>query len=93
LSTESEFRCLPHHYPRRMKKREMRPSRTQAPRIVPPGALVHYLDVGGIPVPEAPGLAAIVSGVRALQPNDDALLGQVNPVLDSLYRAYSNPDG
>jgi hypothetical protein len=57
------------------------------------GALVHYLDVGGILVPEAPGLAAIVSGARALHPNDDALLGQVNPVLDTLYRAYSNPDG
>jgi len=57
------------------------------------GALVHFLDVGGIPVPEAPGFAAIVSGARALQPNDDALLGQVTPVLDSLYRAYSNPDG
>lgn len=57
------------------------------------GALVHFLDVGGIPVPEAPGLAAIVSGARALQPDDDALLSRVNPVLDSLYRAYSNPDG
>jgi hypothetical protein len=56
------------------------------------GALVHYLDVGGIPVPEAPGLAAVVSGARALQPNDGALLGHVTPVLDSLYRAYSNPD-
>jgi hypothetical protein len=57
------------------------------------GALVHYLDVGGIPVPEAPGLAAIVSGARALQPDDDALLSHVNPVLDSLYSAYSDPDG
>jgi hypothetical protein len=57
------------------------------------GALVHYLDVGGIPVPEAPGLAAIVSGARALQPDDDALLSRVTPLLDSLYRAYSNPDG
>jgi hypothetical protein len=36
------------------------------------GAFVHYLDVGGIPVPEAAGLAAIVSGARALQPNDGA---------------------
>jgi hypothetical protein len=57
------------------------------------GALVHYLDVGGIPVPEAPGLAAIVSGARALQPDDHALLDHVNPVLDSLYRAYSSPVG
>jgi hypothetical protein len=56
------------------------------------GALVHYLDVGGIPVPEAPGLAAIVSGGRALQPDDDALLSHVTAVLDSLYRAYSDSD-
>jgi hypothetical protein len=56
------------------------------------GALVHYLDVGGIPVREAPGLAAIVSGARALQPNDDALLRQISPVLESLYHAYANPD-
>jgi hypothetical protein len=32
-------------------------------------------------------------GARALQPNDDALLGQVSAVLDCLYRADSNPDG
>jgi hypothetical protein len=56
------------------------------------GALVHYLDVGGIPVAEAPGLAAIVSGARSLQAGDDALLQTLSPVLDSLHRAYSNPD-
>ena len=55
------------------------------------GALVHFLDVGGIPVPEAAGLSAIVSGARALQPDDDALLRQVSPVLDNLYHTYANP--
>jgi hypothetical protein len=55
------------------------------------GALVHFLDVGGIPVAEAAGLSAIVSGARALQPNDDALLRQVSPILDSLYYVYANP--
>ena len=54
------------------------------------GALAHYLDVGGIPVPEASGFAAIVSGARALNPDDDALLGRVSPVIDSLYRTYSS---
>jgi hypothetical protein len=52
------------------------------------GLLVHFLDVGGIPVPEAQGLAAIVSGARSLQPNDDALLQSVTPALDSLYQTY-----
>jgi hypothetical protein len=56
------------------------------------GALVHFLDVGGIPVPEAAGLSAIVSGARAMQPNDDSLLRQVCPVLDSLYHVYSSPE-
>jgi hypothetical protein len=52
------------------------------------GALVHYLDVGGLPVPEAAGFAAIVTGTRSLQPDDDALLKHVSPVLDSLYHTY-----
>jgi hypothetical protein len=52
------------------------------------GTLVHFLDVGGIPVAEAPGLAAIVSGARSLQPDDDALLLSVTAALDSLYHAY-----
>jgi hypothetical protein len=55
-------------------------------------ALVHFLDVGGVPVPEAAGLAAIVTGARAQQPNDDALLQVVTPLLDSLYAAYSVPE-
>ncbi len=54
------------------------------------GALVHFLDVGGIPVPEAAGLSAIVAGARALQPDDDALLRQVSSVLDNLYHTYAN---
>jgi hypothetical protein len=52
------------------------------------GTLVHFLDVGGTPVAEAPGFAAIVSGARSLEPTDDALLSSVTPVLDSLYQTY-----
>ena len=62
------------------------------PALARLGALVHYLDVGGIPVPEAAGFAAIVSGSRTLRPNDDALLKRVSPVLDSLYRSYASVD-
>jgi hypothetical protein len=51
-------------------------------------ALVHYLDVGGIPVAEAPGFASIMAGARTIQSNDDALLQAMSPVLDSLYAAY-----
>jgi hypothetical protein len=54
------------------------------------GVLVHFLDVGGIPVPESAGLAAIIAGARALQPDDDSLLQSVTPALDSLYHTYRN---
>jgi hypothetical protein len=57
------------------------------------GTLVHFLDVGGIPVAEAPGLAAIVSGARSLQPDDDALLLSITPALDSLYHSYRTEQG
>ena len=57
------------------------------------GALVHYLDVGGVSVPEAAGFAAIMAGARATQPDDDSLLKTIAPVLDSLYAAYAHdPD-
>jgi hypothetical protein len=57
------------------------------------GTLVHFLDVGGIPVAEAPGLAAIVSGARSLQSDDAALLLSVTPALDSLYQTYRTEHG
>ena len=52
------------------------------------GSLVHFLDVGGIPVAEAAGFAAIVAGARAIQADDQALLNSVTPMLDSLYQNY-----
>lgn len=55
------------------------------------GALVHYLDIGGIPIAEAPGFASIMAGARTLHQDDDALLSSIAPTLDSLYAAYSNP--
>jgi len=55
------------------------------------GAMVHHLDVGGIPTAEGPGFATIMAGARALQEDDDALLKAITPVLDSLYAGYTNP--
>ena len=54
------------------------------------GALVHHLDVGGIPIAEGPGFATIMAGARKLQPDDDALLKAMMPVLDSLYAEYAS---
>src|SRR5215469_11922960 len=56
------------------------------------GALVHHLDVGGIPIAEAPGFATIMAGARTLQRDDDDLLRAMTPVLDSLYASYADPN-
>jgi len=53
------------------------------------GAMVHHLDVGGIPTAEGPGFATIMAGARSQQPNDDALLEAMTPVLDGLYAGYA----
>jgi hypothetical protein len=65
---------------------------TQDPGLTHLSALIHHLDVGGLPVVEAPGFAAIMAGARALQPDDDALLKAMTPVLDSLYAGYQSAD-
>jgi len=59
------------------------------PGLLRLGALVHHLDVGGIPIAEGPGFAAIMAGARLLQQDDDALLKAMAPVLDSLYAGYA----
>lgn len=55
-------------------------------------ALVHCIDVGGIPVDEAPGVEALVRGLQALHPRDDALLAAAVPLFDSLYAALQVSD-
>ncbi len=61
----------------------------QDPGLARLGALVHHLDVGGIPIAEAPGFATIMAGARTLQENDDRLLKAMTPVLDHLYAGYA----
>lgn len=51
------------------------------------GELVHYLDVGGIPVDEAAGVEAMVRGLHAQHESDDDLLAAALPLFDSLYAA------
>lgn len=52
------------------------------------GAAVHFLDVGGIPVPDAKGLETMLKGAREKARNDDALLADAMRTLDLLYSAY-----
>ena len=53
------------------------------------GRLIHYLDIGGAAVPEAAGFEAVLSGLRDNEPNDDALLAAVSPMLNALHRRFT----
>lgn len=50
--------------------------------------IVHALDVGGDPVPEAKGFEAVMAGARERLTDDDALLAEISTVLDSLYAHF-----
>jgi hypothetical protein len=52
--------------------------------------IVHYLDVGGIPVPEAAGLESLLAGARLSSKTDDAFLREAQKSLDYLYTAFSD---
>lgn len=58
------------------------------PALARIGRLVHCLDVGGAPVPEAQGLSAILAGARARLTSDDRLLAEASRLFDHLYRSY-----
>lgn len=52
------------------------------------GGLIHYLDVGGAPVPEAAGLESVLKGARDTITDDDRLLSEAMRIFDHLYKAY-----
>lgn len=58
------------------------------PALARLAAMVHQLDVGGEPVPEATGFEAVLAGSRERLPDDDALLADMSAVLDSLYAHF-----
>lgn len=49
--------------------------------------VVHCLDAGGLPVPEAAGLDSVLAGLRQLHADDDALVAAASAVFDALYAA------
>jgi hypothetical protein len=49
------------------------------------GALVHFLDAGGIPVAEAAGVQHVLDGLRALHTDDDRLLDAACALFDALH--------
>lgn len=52
-------------------------------------AIVHYLDVGGFPVPESAAVEAALRGMRARTDDDDRLLEQASQLFDDLYTGYA----
>jgi hypothetical protein len=53
------------------------------------GTLIHYLDVGGVPVAEAAGFEAILRGARATFTDDDELLREAEKLFNLLYGTFS----
>lgn len=56
------------------------------------GALVHYLDVGGIPVLESAGLETLINGMRQRWADDDELLAEAEKIFDAFYQAFLGTD-
>ena len=61
------------------------------------GLAVRFLDVGGIPVPEAEGLGAVLAGLQQVHDDDDTLVAAAGSVFDALYASPrfnpNNPNG
>jgi hypothetical protein len=52
------------------------------------GALVHYLDVGGVQPPESAGIESVLAGLREAITDDDQLLATASSVFDGLLTAF-----
>lgn len=57
------------------------------------GMLVRYLDVGGVPVAEAAGVEAMLTGLRSSETDDDKLLDKASNVFDWLIQHYKEKNG
>jgi hypothetical protein len=55
------------------------------------GSIVHFLEMGGITVPEAAGVQTLLQGAQRRAGSVDELLGEVEKTFDLLYEAYYEP--
>ncbi len=52
-------------------------------------AIIHYLDAGGLPAPDAPAVEVVLRGLRArIGDDDDRLLTEACGLFDALYAGY-----
>lgn len=52
-------------------------------------ALIHYLDVGGVPAAEAAGIEALLRGAHTALSDDDRLMAEAGKLFDFLYANYA----
>jgi hypothetical protein len=52
------------------------------------GAMVHYLDIGGVPIAEASVIETVLRGLKRRARSDDALFALTSRLLDDLYAGY-----
>lgn len=52
------------------------------------GALVHFLDVGGVQPPEAAGIESALAGLRDTITDDDPLLALAGNIFDGLLASF-----
>ena len=63
------------------------------PAIARIATIIHYLDVGGVPVAEASGIEAVLAGLRSGASDDDARLTIASRMFDGLYTNFQQPEG
>jgi hypothetical protein len=59
------------------------------PALAAIAAAVHFLDIGGIPVPDAKGLETLFRGIKEKARDDNTLLAEAMRILDLFYSAYA----
>jgi hypothetical protein len=64
----------------------------ETPALLRLGALVHFLDVGGVPVPEAAGIEGALAGLRDTVADDDQLLQLAGSIFDGLLASFEKAE-
>lgn len=57
------------------------------------GQLIHFLDVGGVPTPEAAGVESVLAGLRETITDDDQLLATACSLFDGLLKSCEMRSG
>ena len=61
------------------------------PALTKIGSIVHFLEMGGTPVPEAAGVQTLLQGAQRRAPQETQLLPEAEKTFDLLYDAYFEP--